>query len=70
MVIQLTSILKSTAADWVKLQVEMNMDHQESDFRVKYHLQLPDTLQYVLKDLFICIIKEQCSDKEDSTWRQ
>ena len=32
-----------------------------------YYPQLVDTLKYNLKDIFICIIKEQCSDEEEST---
>jgi hypothetical protein len=27
---------------------------------------IADTLNYILKDMFICIIKEQCSDHEES----
>jgi len=37
---------------------------------VYYHyLHLADTLKYILKDTFICTIKEQCSDKGKRTWR-
>jgi len=32
-----------------------------------YYLQLVDTLKYILKDIFICTIKEQCSDKGKHT---
>jgi len=28
-----------------------------------YYLQLADTLKYILKDVIICMIKEQCSDQ-------
>ena len=31
-----------------------------------YYLQLADTLKYILKDIFICIIKEQCFDEGES----
>jgi len=34
------------------------------------YLQLADTLNYILKDILICIIKEQCIDGGDSTWRR
>jgi len=33
-----------------------------------YCLQLADTSMYILNDIFICIIKEQCSEKRKSTW--
>jgi len=33
---------------------------------VYYYLQLADTLKYILKDTFICIIKEQCFDEGES----
>ena len=38
-------------------------------FWVYYDPQLVDTLQYILKDIFICITKEQCRNQEESTWR-
>jgi len=34
-----------------------------------YYVQLADTLKYILKDIFIFIIKEQYSDKGKSAWR-
>jgi len=42
----------------------------ERGFGVYYYLQLADTLKYILKDVFIWIIKVQCSDKVESTWRR
>jgi len=33
---------------------------------VYYYLQLADTLKYILKDTFICIIKEQRFDEGES----
>jgi len=30
-----------------------------------YYPELADTVKYILKDIFICIIKEQCSDQEE-----
>ena len=32
-----------------------------------YYVQLADTLMYILKDIFICIIKEQSIDEGEST---
>jgi len=46
----------------------MSIDRMERDFWVYYYLQLADTLKYILKDIFICIIKQQCSDEGESTW--
>jgi len=66
---QLTSILQMTAAYWENPTVKMSIDGMEQDFWVYYYLQLADTLMYILKDIFICIIKEQCSDEGESTWR-
>jgi len=39
-------------------------------FEYYYYLQLTDTLKYILKDIFVCIINEQHSDKGKSTWIQ
>jgi len=69
-VMQLTSILQTTAAYWANLPVKMSIDRIEWVLGVYYYLQLADTLKYILKDIFICIIKEQCSDKGESTWRR
>jgi hypothetical protein len=37
---------------------------------VYYYIQLVDSLMYILNDIFICIIIEQCSDKEESVCRE
>jgi len=66
---QLTSILQLTAANWANLTVKLGIDRMKWDFRVYYYLQLADTIKYILKDIFICIIKEQCIDEGESTWR-
>jgi len=58
----LTFILKTRAADWANLQVMTSIDWKECEFGVYYYLQLADTVKYILKDIFICIIKEQCSN--------
>jgi len=34
-----------------------------------HYLQLADTLKYILKNIFICIISKQCSDKVVCIWR-
>ena len=61
----LASILKTRAAYWANLQV-MTIDRKEHDFGVYCDLQLADTVKYILKDIYICIFKEQCSDQEES----
>ena len=66
---QLTSILKTRAAYWANLQVMMSVDPKEWDFWVYFYLQLADTVTYMLKDIFIWIIKEQCSDQGESKWK-
>jgi len=66
---QLTSILQPTAVDCGNLTVKTCIDGMELDSWVYYYLQLADTLKYILKDIFICIIKEQCSDEGESRWR-
>jgi len=67
---QLTSILQMTPAYWANLRVRTSIDRMEWDVWMYYYLQLADTLKYIFKDIFLCIIKEQCSDEWDSTWRQ
>jgi len=69
MEMQLTSIVQTTAAYWAYLTVKMSIDRMERDFWVYYYLQLADTLKYILNDTVICIIKEQCIDEGESTWR-
>ena len=66
---QLTSILLITAATWANLTVKMSIDRIKQELWVYYYLQLADTLKYILKDIFIRIIKEQCSEEGESTWR-
>jgi hypothetical protein len=43
-----------------------SIDHMAWLFRDYYYPELADTVKYILKDIFICIIKEQCSDQEES----
>jgi len=66
---QLTSIRKTSAADWANLQVMTSIDWKARDIGDYYYLQLVDTVKYIIKDIFICIIKEQCSDQEESKWK-
>jgi len=68
-VIQLTSNVQKRAPCEVNMQVVISIDREEWDFWVYDYLQLADTLKYILQDIFICILKEQCSDKGESTWR-
>jgi len=65
---QQTFILKTTAAYWANLAVITRIDQMAWDFEDDYYPELANTLQYILKDIFICIIKEQCSDQEESKW--
>jgi len=67
---QLTFILQMTAANWANLTVTMSIDWMKRDFWVYYYVQLADTLMYILRDIFICIIKEQSIDEGESTWRR
>jgi len=69
-VMQLTSILKTRAAYWAKLQVITTIDRKERDFGVYNYLQLSDTAKYILKNIFLCIIKELYSDQEESWWKR
>jgi len=67
-VMQLTTILKSKAANWANLQVMTSFDRKERDFEVYYYLQLADTVKYILQDLSIWIVKEHCIDQGESKW--
>jgi len=66
---QLTSILKTRAAYWANLQVMTTIDQNKWDFGVYDYLQLANTVEYILKGIFICIIKAQCSDQGESWWK-
>jgi len=65
---QLTFIVKTTAADWVNLAVMSSIDRMVQNFGYYHYPELADTVKYILKDIFICIIKQQCSDQEESKW--
>jgi hypothetical protein len=66
---QLTSILKTRAAYWANLQVITSIIQKEQDFVHYYYLKLADTVKFILKEIFIYIIKEQCSDQGESKWK-
>jgi len=67
---QLTSIVSTRVAYSANLQVKTSIDRKERDFWVYYYLQLEDTMKYILKNIFIWIIKEQFHRKGEGTWRQ
>jgi hypothetical protein len=68
MVMQLTFILKTTAAYWAYLPVMTGIDHMAWHFGDYYYPELVNTEKYILKDIFVCIIKKQCSNQEESKW--
>jgi len=47
----------------------MRIDWKAWDIGDYYYLQLVDTVKYISKDIFMRIIKQQCSDQEDSKWK-
>jgi len=49
---------------WGRELIERN-----GSFEYFHYLQLADTLKYILKDIFICTIQEQCSDEYKHTWK-
>jgi len=55
---QLTFILKTRAADSVKLAVMTIIDRMARHFGDYYYSDFADTVKYILKDIFICIITE------------
>jgi len=66
---QLTLILKTKAAYWANLAVIISINQMAQHFGEYYYSEFPDTVKYILKDIFNCIIKEQCSDQEESKWK-
>jgi len=61
---QLTFGLMTRAAYWVNLAVMTSIDWIARHFGDYYYPELADTVKYISKDIFICIIREQCSDQE------
>jgi hypothetical protein len=54
---RLTFILKTKAADWAILQLMKSIDWKTRDFGDYYYI-------------YLCIIKEQHSDQEESKWKR
>jgi len=48
------------------MAVMTSIDQMARHFGDYYYPELVDTVKYILKDIFICIIKEQCSDQDES----
>jgi len=68
-VMTLTFIVQMKAAYWANLRVKTWSDQKEQDVWKYYYLQSADTLRYIISSIYICVIKEQCSDKGESTAR-
>jgi hypothetical protein len=66
-VMQLTAILKTIAAFECIRQQRWELTEANGIFEYYHYLQLADTLKYIIKGIFICIIKEQCSNKGEDT---
>jgi len=63
---QLTFIVKTRAAYRANLAVMSSIDRMALHFGDHYYPEFADTVKYILKDIFLSIIKEQCSDQEES----
>jgi hypothetical protein len=48
------------------MAVICSVDRMGQDFGYYYYRELVDTVQYISQDVIRCIIKEQCSDSEES----
>jgi len=48
----------------------MSIDQKSWGVADKYYVQLANTVKYILKNIFMCIIKEQCSDQGESKWKR
>jgi len=67
---QLTFILKTRAVYWANLGVMTGIDWMARHFGDYYYAEFADTVKYILKHIFICIITEQCSDQEEIKWKR
>jgi len=67
---QLTFILKTRVANWANMVVMTSIDRMARHFGDNYYPGFADTVKYIVKDIFICIITEQCSDQEESKWKR
>ena len=65
-VMQLTFILKTRAAYRATLAVMSSIDRMAWDFGDYHYPETADTVKYIVKDILICIIIEQCSDQAES----
>ena len=63
------SHLKTTVAYWAKLAVIASIARMARDVGDYYYPELVDTVRIIFKDIFICIINEQCSNQEESKWK-
>jgi hypothetical protein len=50
----------------VNLAVMTSIDPITKEFEEYYYPESLDTVKYIYKDIFICIIKELCSDQDES----
>jgi len=69
LVMQLTCILQTTAAYWLNLQVKMSIDSRERDVWMYYNWTFLENWNYILKDIFCCIIEGQCKHEGECGWR-
>jgi len=53
--------------EWI-WQRRRDLTEGNRNFEYFHYLQLADTLKYILKGIFLCIIKEQCSNRGECTW--
>jgi len=67
---QLAMMLKTTAAYWATLEVMTSIDWIALTLEDYYFPASADTVMYILSDIFICIIKEQWSDQDESKWKR
>jgi len=59
---QLSFSLTTRAAYWANLAVRMSIDIKERYDWGFHYLQVADTVKYILYDICISIIENQCSD--------
>ena len=64
-----TFILKIQVAYWANLPVMTCIDWMARDFGDFYYPESAYTVKYILMDILICNIREQCSDQQESKWK-
>jgi len=67
---KLIIVLKTTAAYCAALAVMNSIKLMVQHFGDYYYPELAEIVEYIFKDKFVCIIKEQCSDQEESKWKR